>query len=361
MTSWLRRVTLAAVVLVAFALPALSAEPMFYNEVARDGTIYVFASGARYDAFQKSGGTETGTVITRAGYGPLGETVVFDSEDAVNLYNYKHDLPGEVFPPKEPAKPAYPSGKFGGLMFGDYYWYDESHQDQISTANTNGVEGQQGFWFRRLYLTYDLALSERFTTRFRLEANSNGQFAGGGNLTPYVKDAYIKWNYWQKQQATLGIAPSLSFDWFESLWGMRHIEKTPIDLYRLDSSRDFGLTSAGPVLFDGLSYAAQFGNESGTSSEIEKHKIVRFEARYEKNPGLALEGFVSYADRPDGQDRLTAQGVAGFRTKNARIGAQYVWQERQSGADGVSDQTIQIMSGFIVCTATTHFGFGVAS
>ena len=32
--------------------------------------------------------------ITREGYGPLGQTVVFDSEDAINLYNFKHGPTG---------------------------------------------------------------------------------------------------------------------------------------------------------------------------------------------------------------------------------------------------------------------------
>ena len=117
--------------------------------------------------------------------------------------------------------------------------YDKWHQDTISTTNTNNVQNQQGFWIRRVYFTYDLQFSEKFTTRFRLEANSNGQFAGG-NLNPYVKDAYLKWTFNGKQALTLGIQPSLTFDWFEGFWGLRHIEKTPADLYRIDSSRDFG-------------------------------------------------------------------------------------------------------------------------
>jgi hypothetical protein len=84
---------------VAFAQAAWSP---FYMEVPKDGRIYVFSIGARYDTFQKSGGTEIGQAITRPGYGPNGETVVFDAEDAVNLYNFKHNLPGEVFAkPKE--------------------------------------------------------------------------------------------------------------------------------------------------------------------------------------------------------------------------------------------------------------------
>ena len=91
---------LAVVALAALAGGAF-AQTMFYNEVAKDGRIYVFASGQRFDAFEKSGGAEIGVAITRPGYGPNGETVVFDSEDAINLYNYKHGLPGRVLPEAE--------------------------------------------------------------------------------------------------------------------------------------------------------------------------------------------------------------------------------------------------------------------
>ena len=200
---------------------------------------------------------------------------------------------------------------------------------------------------RRIYLTYDLAFSEKLTTRFRLEANSNGQF-DGGNLEPYVKDAYLRWTYTGKQQATLGIHPSLTFDWLESFWGLRHIEKTPADLYRIDSSRDFGLSFSGPLAIEGLNYAVQYGNESGTGSEIDEYKIVRVEGRYEREPGIALEVLYSASQRPNGQDRTTAQGFAGYRNKVVRVGAQYLWQERESGTLGVADQEIDIWSAFAV-------------
>jgi hypothetical protein len=337
---------LAVVALAALAAGAF-AQTMFYNEVVKDGRIYVFANGQRFETFEKSGGAEIGVAITRPGYGPNGETVVFDSEDAINLYNYKHGLPGEYFPkPKEAPKSPFPAGKISGLVFGDYYWYDKWHQDQISTANTNSVQGQQGFWLRRGYFTYDLQFSEKFTTRFRLEVNSNGQF-NGGNLNPYVKDAYLKWTFTGKQVLTLGIQPSLTFDWLEGFWGLRHIEKTPADLYRIDSSRDFGLTLGGPIeAVKNLGYAAQFGNESGTGSETDKYKILRFEGRYDMNPGIALEGFYSYGKRPNGQHRTTAQGFVGWRNKVARVGGQYLYQERKSGKDGVPNQKIDIWSAF---------------
>jgi hypothetical protein len=244
-------------------------------------------------------------------------------------------------------EPKQPSGKFSGLMFGDYYWYYDRHQDSISTTDPTVIKGQHGLWFRRIYLTYDYTFNDRLNTRVRLEMNSQGDFSGG-DLTPYVKDAYLRWAYTGQHVLTLGIHPSLTFDWLESLWGLRHIEKTPVDLYRLDSSRDFGISVSGPTPVEALSYAAQFGNESGNGSETDEGKIVRFATRYERKPGLALEGFYSFATRPAGEHRQTAQGVVGFRNKVARAAAHYVWQERKPGEADAPAQTIAVWSGFVV-------------
>jgi hypothetical protein len=342
----MKRLVATVVLLGALLATTLEAQTFFYNEVVKDGRIYVFASAERYDAFTKSNGADAGKVIERPGYGPKGETVVFDSQDAINLYNFKHGLPGESFAKSEEKKePDYPSHKFSGLMFGDYYWYFDRHQDGISISDPTPVEGQHGLWFRRIYFTYDFTYSEKLTTRFRLEANSNGEFTGG-DLTPYVKDAYLKWAYSGKQELTLGIHPTITFDWLDGFWGLRHIEKTPADLYRLDSSRDFGFTFDGPTPIEGLDYAVQFGNESGNGSETQEGKILRVEGRYERDSGLALEGFYSFGTRPDDEHRQTAQGIAGFRTDTARVGGQYLWQQRRSGLDDVPHQTIAVWSGF---------------
>jgi len=342
-----RGLAVLAGLVLCLGLATKSWAQMFYQEEQKNGRIYVFAIGERWDTFLKTGGAEMGVAITRPGYGPNGETVVFDSEDAINLYNFKHNLPGEYFPkPEEKPKSPYPVGKFSGLMFGDYYYFDKWHADQVSSSNSNSVEGQTGFWMRRVYFTYDLQFNEKFTTRVRLEANSNGQFAGG-NLNPYMKDAYLKWTYSGKHQLTLGIAPSATFDWFEGFWGLRHIEKTPEDLYKIDSSRDFALTLSGPIsAVENLNYVAQFGNDSGNGSETDKYKVARFEVRYDKNPGIAVEGYYGYSKRANDQNRTTAHGVLGWRNKVARVAGMYSWQKRQSGKANVPDQKIGIWSGF---------------
>ncbi len=75
---------------------APGAPPMFYREIERDGRLYVFALAAALEQWSASG--ETGRGVIRLGYGPKTETVVFDSDDAVVLFNARHARPRETFP-----------------------------------------------------------------------------------------------------------------------------------------------------------------------------------------------------------------------------------------------------------------------
>jgi hypothetical protein len=224
-----------------------------------------------------------------------------------------------------------------GLVFGDYYWFAAHHDPRW--------RDQQGFWLRRAYLGYDQDLGERLSLRLRLEMNSSGTLEDE-DLTPYVKDAYLTFTYAGRQQLRLGIQPSLTFDAEEQFWGLRYVEKTPADLYRIDSSRDLGLTLRGPVPLEGLSYAAQVGNESGSGSETDEYKVVRLLAAYERARGVRAEAVFNYAARPEDQDRLTAKVFLGWRGASFRVGGQYLWQERRSGSSEVPRTAIRILSAF---------------
>src|SRR4029078_870127 len=93
---------------------------------------------------------------------------------------------------------------------------------------------------------------------------------------PFIKDAYLRWTFYGRQQVTVGIQPSLTFDFLEGVLGLRHIEKPPLDLYRMDSSLDTGFTVAGPINESAtLKYQAQFGNESGNSGQTDRFKARR--------------------------------------------------------------------------------------
>ena len=63
-------------------------------------------------------------------------------------------------------------GKIKGVAFGDYYFV-------ATGANKN----ENGFKFRRIYMTYDLKWNDRWSGRVRYEANDSG-FGGEAAATP---------------------------------------------------------------------------------------------------------------------------------------------------------------------------------
>ncbi len=67
----------------------LSAQDSYYREVTVDGRIYVFSSETAQKTWEASKELAVGT-ITRPGYGPNGETVVFDGPAAVEAFNKKY-------------------------------------------------------------------------------------------------------------------------------------------------------------------------------------------------------------------------------------------------------------------------------
>ncbi len=176
----MKRGLFALVALVVVLAAATDARAqVFYREVAKDGRIYVFANGSRFDTWDKSGGAEIGQAITRLGYGPNGETVVFDSEDAINLYNFKHNLPGEYFPkPKEAAKPREESFfKVGVVIFADYTYQDEP---KITDSDKNSVH-LSTFELRRAYINVTGNISDWVS--YRVTPDISGRFATSTTAT----------------------------------------------------------------------------------------------------------------------------------------------------------------------------------
>jgi hypothetical protein len=248
--------------------------------------------------------------------------------------------PGQKPAPPPPA----PAWKISGLAFGDYYYFSGQHDEKF--------DGQSGFWLRRAFFTYDHTLAPALVTRFRLEVNSNGKMAGGGNLTPFLKDAYLRWTYRGTHQATLGIQPTPTIETIDGVWGLRYVERVAADLYRFDTTRDFGLGLTGAV--NGartIRYAAQVGNDSGTTSETDGRMAVRLAARYDTNPGIFVEGAYWHADRPAGADREGVQLFAAYRGVRGRAALNVVRHERQAGG-GLAEISTSVLSGFGVVELT---------
>ncbi len=87
--------------LMAASLAMAQVTGLYYQEVEKDGRIYVFNTPEKYQTWQQTG--DMGVAITLIGRGPNGETVVAENETAADLYFYKHDLPGYERPTPKPA------------------------------------------------------------------------------------------------------------------------------------------------------------------------------------------------------------------------------------------------------------------
>jgi len=96
------RAILASGALLVLAASAALAQGFYYKEIRKDERVYVFNNAANAERFEKSG--DMGVGITRPGAGPNGETVVADSERALQLFFFKHNISEPVPEPPAPVQ-----------------------------------------------------------------------------------------------------------------------------------------------------------------------------------------------------------------------------------------------------------------
>lgn len=241
----------------------------------------------------------------------------------------------------EGEKPWYEKVKISGLLFGDAY-YLSNHPDGT-------IRGQSGFWLRRGYLTVDSQLAESWSLRLRFEVNSPGDFKTQANLQPYVKDAYVARQF-QNGEFQSGIVSTPTWEFTEAFWGYRSVEKTPADLYRLGSARDFGVAGKWSAQGGKIKLHGTVGNGAGIGSETNKGKNLAISAGFFPNPKLAFELYADSDDRPGRSDRTTYHAFLGFKTKAQRYGLQYLQQDRQRPSGG--DLRVRVASAYGVWKLT---------
>ena len=231
------------------------------------------------------------------------------------------------------------NGKFSGYMFGDYYWFAANHNSD--------VEGNNGVWFRRVYFTYDKKLGEAFSTRLRLEmANPDGISKDAGKAVPFIKDAYLKWKKGHTQ-VIMGISPTPTWGVIEKIWGYRSVEKTPLDLQKFGSSRDFGIAVKGNLDPEGkVKYHLMLANGNSNKSENNKGKKAMLALAFYPSKHLVLEGYVDWNDNPGATDWLTLQGFAGYKSDKTRFGLHFTRQVRKVAAG--EDLNLNLGSVFLV-------------
>ena len=228
------------------------------------------------------------------------------------------------------------STKISGYMFGDYYYVAANHNQDLEDSN--------GFWFRRIYLTFDQKVAEHWSVRLRGEMNQAGDFVTKAKLTPSVKDAYLKWSN-GRHQVILGISPTPTWERLEKMWGYRAVEKTALDLYKMGSSRDFGLAAKGPLDAAGkVHYHVMLANGGGTSSEVNQGKKAMASLAVSPVPELTLEAYADFEARPGRADVYTVQGALFYVSDAGRLGVQFAHQNQQ--VEGGGDRSLDVLSLF---------------
>lgn len=230
-------------------------------------------------------------------------------------------------------------GKISGLAFGDLYY--------MPKHNNAAMDKLYGFGFRRIYFTYDKGIAETVTTRFRLEMNNNDPTTTPADtmepyvkdaylkMKPYVKDAYLKWKLGD-HNLFVGMSPSPAYNREENHWGLRFIEKTPLDLWGFAPARDIGVALEGKCLDGAVLYHAMFGNGSGTAHETNKGKRVYLSIAVPFGP-FVVEGYVDHT--LPGQH--TFKGFFGYSDESLRAGALY------STRYSTANTTVDLASGYV--------------
>ena len=236
------------------------------------------------------------------------------------------------------SAPAQDNGKLSGTIYSDYYYVVKNHKSELEDLN--------GFWFRRIYVTYDRGLSEELSMRIRFEMASPGDFSTSETTDPSLKDGYVKWKR-GRTQVFGGLSGSPTWGLVEKTWGYRAVEKTPLDLQKFGSSRDFGLAVKGKVDEAGkLAYHLMVGNGNSNKSETDKGKKAMGSIAIRPGGGLIVEAYVDYQGKNGDNDVFTVQGFAAYQHEKGRAGVQFAHQTRK--VEGGNDVELQIGSAFLV-------------
>jgi hypothetical protein len=208
--------------------------------------------------------------------------------------------------------------KVSGLAYLDYSY--------TLSSPVGDEEGENGFGYRRLYLTTDFTISDEFSARARLEG-SDSSTNSDGKPAPFVKDLYLRWknSFADGHDVYLGISSPPSFTVAEKVWGYRSLEKTIQDRVKVVSSRDFGVAVRGRLNEDGtVRYGVMVANNSGTQAESDKDKRVYGQVELYPSETLTFTVGGDYASLSDEVEESSVNGnaLAAYQSGDLAVGAE---------------------------------------
>jgi phosphate-selective porin OprO and OprP len=278
----------AALVIVVGSVLRVQAQGFYYKEIRKDDRIYVFNLAEEADRFEKSG--EMGRGLTRPGAGPNGETVVADSERALQLFFFKHGISEPVPEPPAPLQRIeWRDGKtrittdlaYLEISNRTQVRYTHIFPDDLSPALPGADPGESEGSFRIRRAKFKLEGWFWKPNNLTYEFQMNWAAVTGANPGAILEDANIAWDPQGTGQ-------------FRVLFGQF---KVPAFLQQLTSSgnqsfidrslvsdeyargRDAGLAVQGVLFSNKLEYRAGFFNGNGLTRTANDNPSFQVNAR----------------------------------------------------------------------------------
>ena len=229
--------------------------------------------------------------------------------------------------------------RWSGLFYLDYEYLVSSEDEE--------EEGENGFDYRRMYLTADYSLSDEFSGRARLEAAS-----GPGGSSPFVKDLYLTWKgaLAEGHDMVIGVQGPPVFTLSEKVWGYRSLERTIMDRQAVSSSRDMGVSATGGLAANGdLTYSLMVGNNNSVRGEDDKYKRLYGQLAFQSDYVAASVGG-DYASGDD-QNAVTANAFVSYGVGLIRVGAEGFFQQVDYDNFDASTERMGV-SGWVVTPVT---------
>jgi len=282
-----RTVWAGYLLLTAGAPAAARAQGMYYEEVEKDGRIYVFNVAAEYERWVKTG--ETGRAITRLGAGPNGETVVADSETALELFFFKHGIAEVVERPKPPTlRIEWRDGKTRITTDNAYlemsnrvqarYTHDLPDDSRQIAGTAERGDPVGSFRIRRAKFKLEGWTFTQFVT---YEVQLNWPAVTGSNPGAFLEDANITWD--PTKQGTFKVV----FGQNKVAFGHQELTSSGSQLFvdRAEVSnqyargRDTGLSVIGVLASNKLEYRAGVYNGNGLTRSANDNDRFQYDAR----------------------------------------------------------------------------------
>jgi len=179
-------------------------------------------------------------------------------------------------------------------------------------------EAKNAFSITRAYVGYQYSFSKNFSAQVVMDFGDPtfGKF----QLTAYLKNAYIKYNY-KNLTVNFGMIGTTAFKEQENFWGYRYIYKSFQDAYKFNPSADLGVT-VKYKFFKFLSADLSLLNGDGYKI-IKVDSTLKVAAGITATPvkGLVLRAYYDYMNKSVAQQTLAF--FAGYSFEKIRFGAEY--------------------------------------